>query len=538
MSSQRHLRANATLAVEFDEKKIDSIFAELDQCRLPGAAIGIAIGGRPVYRRGFGLCSMEQPLVLSPTTRMRIGSTTKHFTCLAYMLLCEDGRAEIDDPIGKYLPNLHVSARGVTLRQLMGNVSGLHCACTLKFLFSGLGGPTVSSDDIVSFYSDIDVLNTDPGTAWIYNNGGFVLLSAVIEKITGRTLEDVLRERIFEPVGMYDTMLRRSDRDFVANSATPHMKNAAREYERSYWGLDFAGGGAMVSTVNDMLRWLSHMDAPKVGSQTTWSIMKSPQILANGTSTGYGLGLMIGRYRNTDIVCHPGGWLGSNAQMLKVPAAGLDVVVLVNREDVSSAELANGVLAACLPDLRPINGPNNGPDLSGTFRSPTTRRVIQLLVKDGQQIVSIGGIDIPAERDDRGVLRPAGTLDYMKFAVVPVGDSAEPMSIRLDDFGNVDELVAVGSAGSQRVDAIVGRYRSDTTDTYVTIHEVRKRLQMISVGRFGSWTYALECLADGIWRAKSHPEYLSGILSFDADGAAFRHFSGPSTISGLCFRKI
>src|SRR3981189_341145 len=95
------------IAIAFDEKRIDAVFADLDQCHRPGAAVGIAIGGKPVYRRGFGLASMDLPVVLSPRIRMRLASTTKHFSALAYMLLCEEGKAKIDDPIGKYLSELH-----------------------------------------------------------------------------------------------------------------------------------------------------------------------------------------------------------------------------------------------------------------------------------------------------------------------------------------------------------------------------------------------------------------------------------------------
>src|SRR5438128_1835507 len=116
---------SANRTASFDEKKIDAVFADLNQCHLPGAAVGIAIGGKPVYRKGFGLANMELSVVLSPSIRMRIYSTTKHFTCLAYMLLCEDGKAGIDDPIGKHLPELHPVSRNVTVRQLMGNISGL-----------------------------------------------------------------------------------------------------------------------------------------------------------------------------------------------------------------------------------------------------------------------------------------------------------------------------------------------------------------------------------------------------------------------------
>src|SRR5882724_6726848 len=91
-------------AVKFDEKALDAIFADLNQARLPGAAVGIALNGTPVYRTGFGLANMELPVVRSPTIRMRIGSTSKHFTCLAYLLFCEEGKAGIDDPLAKYLP--------------------------------------------------------------------------------------------------------------------------------------------------------------------------------------------------------------------------------------------------------------------------------------------------------------------------------------------------------------------------------------------------------------------------------------------------
>src|SRR5882757_1310892 len=110
-------------SVDFDAKKIGAIFSDLDQCHLPGVAVGIAIGGKPVYRKGFGLASMELPVVLSPSIRMRIGSTTKHFTAFAYMLMCEEGRAHPDDPLEKYLPELHRVTHKVTMRQLMGNTS-------------------------------------------------------------------------------------------------------------------------------------------------------------------------------------------------------------------------------------------------------------------------------------------------------------------------------------------------------------------------------------------------------------------------------
>src|SRR5207244_1304308 len=119
---------------------------------------------------------------------------------------------------------------------------------------------------------------------------------------------------------------------------TLHMKNAAGRYVRQEW-MDYAGAGAMVSTVDDMLIWLAHMEAPVVGCAETWRLMRAAQILANGTPTKYGLGLFTTRYRGIDTVHHPGSWLGGNAQMIKIPSVSLDVVVMVNRYDASAITL-------------------------------------------------------------------------------------------------------------------------------------------------------------------------------------------------------
>jgi D-aminopeptidase len=515
------LLARQAKGVDFDEKKIDRIFAQLNQCLQPGAAVGIAIAGLPVYRKGFGLASMELPVVLSSSIRMRIYSTTKHFACLAYMLLCEEGRATLDDPVGKYLPELHPVTHPVTMRQLMGHTGGLRDAHEVLWHFSGLGRATTSAE-VLSFYREFDDVNFAPGSNWCYNNGGFLLLTVVIERITGSSLEELFRDRILGPVGMHDTLLRRSDTDFVPNSAAMHMTNSKGQFDRSYMGTATAGEGGIVSTVDDMLRWLAHMDAPVVGSPASWALMKTAQTLTNGKSTGYGLGLLTGRYRGAETISHPGGGFGANSQMLKVPSAGLDIVIMVNRHDVSAVTLADEILAACLPDLEPIGEACGTRFGAGTFRSAMTLRVLHLFGQDGKQFVSIDGTDVPLRLDEDGALRPAGSFGYMKWELRPSGAPERPDSIRSRDFGNPDEWVRVNDDDRPDARAIVGQYRSAATGTEATIRETERGLQLITGGRFGSMTYTLEPLATGIWRTQPFvPAFLGGILSFDREGAGF-----------------
>ena len=517
-TSERH-------SIEFDEKKIDGIFSELDRCHAPGIAVGIAVGGRPVYRKGFGLANAELPLVLSPTVRMRIASITKHFTCLAYLLLCEEGRARVDERVGTLLPELHAITHNVTVRQLMGNISGLRDACDLCWQF-GDPGHLISSADILLLYQEIGDVHAAPGTAWVYNNGGFLILSAAIERIAGQPLEDVLRQRIFEPLGMYGTVLSRLDTGFIPDSAAAHVAREGGGFDKSSMGLEAAGEGGVISTVDDMLRWLVHMDEPVVGTAATWQAMRTSQTLLNGTSTGYGLGLTMTRYRGVDTVSHAGGWVGGNAQMTKVPAYGIDVVAMANRSDVSSTLLVDKVLDACLPQLSPVEPVSSLCTPEGIFRSPTTGRVIRLATEGERCVASIDGYDLPVVADRQGTLRPVGVMDFVKQAVTPSGSSRKPGAILLNDFGNEDELLL--EEPPVRVDAsmITGRYRSDTAGIEAQICATHEGARLNARSRFGFAVYELECLAEGIWRTRSQsPRFFGSVLSFDSSCSAFRFWT-------------
>jgi CubicO group peptidase (beta-lactamase class C family) len=541
--ASRRAIAEHSLDVEFDEQRIDRIFAELQSpSHAPGAAVGIAIDGRPVYRKGFGLANIELPVALSPSIRMRIGSTTKQFAAFAYLLLCEEGRAGLDDPIEKYLPELHPASRPATMRQLMAHTSGLRDATDVVVQSSGPEGLRVSTADILSLYEQIDDVNAPPGTTWMYNNGAFILLSVAIERIADRPLEQFMRERIFNPIGMYDTLVRRWDSQLVPNSATPHTVAADGSYERIEYcfGIDYLGAGAIASTIDDMLRWMRHMDQPEVGTPLTWEVMKTPEILLNGTSTGYGGGLRAIPYRGALTLCHAGGGAGSNAHMLKVPAAGLDVIVMVNRSDVSSVVLATRIVDACLPGLDSQRPSYQGPFATGVFVSPKTGRVVHLFENHGQQFVAINGMGFPglaAEPDESGTFHFIGGPSFLKQAVTPFGDRAAPMAVRLSDYGNFDELRAVDRTAGPELGSIVGCYR-DCCGIEMSIAGGVEALRAIARGRFGTEELELTWLGESIWQTRKKGPGLprSGVLHFDPNGAGLR-FSTALT-RGRSFRRV
>ncbi|WP_395397725.1 serine hydrolase domain-containing protein [Novosphingobium sp. BL-8A] len=522
----------ATVTTNFDEARIDAIFAAIDQCSQPGAAVGIAIDGTPVYRRGFGLAHMELPVALGPGMRMRIGSTTKHFTALAYLLLCEEGRGSLDDPIGRHLDEIGEATGRVTMRQLMGHTSGIRDAMTVSMLTNG--APTKVSDaDLLANYRAIEDVDFAPGTSWSYNNGAYVLLTAAIERITGETLDAVLRKRIFEPVGMHDTMLRRWDDGFVPNSAALHFRAADGRFTRDYMGSEVSGAGGVVSTMDDMLRWLRHMDAPHVGSVESWQLLKEPHRLANSTSTGYGLGLVIGNYRGVETICHAGGVIAGNSQMIKVPAAGLDISIAVNRADLNAADLANRIIDACVEGLDAVIDVLFE-KVDGVFVSPADARVIELQAHGEMQLMGIDGAPgLPVTAEEDGNLRLPEIMSFIRQSARRDGTS-----LVFADFGNEDRLLPVVPEPDARLGDRAGHFEAPSVAATAWIVEAGDDYRLRIEGRLGRAEYRLSPLTETIWKAASLGPFgmLGGIVTFAHDRHGFEFAAGR--MKGMRFTRL
>lgn len=499
-----------------DEKAIDAIFASVDQGSLPGAAVAIAIDGVPVYRRGFGLAHMELPVVLSPSMRMRIGSTTKHFTALAFLLLCEEGRADLDVPIGTYLPEVHAASHGATVRQLLGHVSGIRDAMTLSMQLDGLARFTTDSD-LLAYYACIDDVDFPAGTSWSYNNGAYVLVTAAIERLTGRPLEEVLRERIFEPVGMHDTLLRRTDRGFVPNSAALHFRTPDGTFTRDTMGAEITGAGGIVSTMDDMLRWLAHMDAPTVGSAQSWQVMREPVTLANGTRTAYGLGLVSELYRGVPTISHGGGVVAGNSQMIKVPGARLDISIAVNRADVSAAMLAEQIIDACVADLDPLPDGNRAAPVGGTFVAGATGQVLQIAPHGTTQLAALdGGPMLPLRHLEDGQL---GLPSIMAFMMQSYAISEE--EVLLTDFGTTIAFEPVAVEPDADISSFAGTYRSAALGASLEIRAEGDAARMVARGALGEVAYLLKPLTATIWQASMAGPFsmFGAIVTFEAAAA-------------------
>lgn len=500
----------------FNEGSIDKIFADLEGSSKPGVAVGIAIDGKPVYRKGFGLASFELPVSLSPSIRMRIGSITKQFTALAYALLCERGLATLDDPIGLYLPELHPISREATVRQVLSNTSGLRDATDYIIQSKSLDGKPISTETLLSIYRDIDDTNFPAGTSWMYNNGGFVLVSIIIERLTGKPLEECLSELIFSPLRMADTIFRRWDYLCTPNSASTHEALDDGSFRRGEYcgGIDYAGAGAIASTIDDMLRWLSNFRTRSIGSDATWDVIASP-VMLNGRSANYGLGLRSYTHRDLHVLSHAGGGDGSNAQLIQVPSLNLDIVAMSNRSDVLGYVLVERVLDVMLSGGVVPASSSNRPIAEGCFRSPRTKTVVRLFGVNGRQFVSIDGMGapgLPAERDEEGALRFRGPLSWFCRSVSLIGDQAKPSAIELDDYGNRDRLELVQQPPARQVQGVY----KDSTGCILAI----RGEEMRCASSFGTEQFTLNAIGNDVWETTKLGNGIpsSGVITHVSDG--------------------
>lgn len=223
--------------------------------------------------------------------------------------------------------------------------------------------------------------------------------------------------------------------------------------------------------------------------------------------------------------------------MLKVPSAGLDVVVIVNRHNVLAMQLAHRILDACLPALDAVAVAHQGPFATGVYRSPASGRIVQLFANNAQQFASVDGADMPIERHAQGWFEPSGVWSYHKLRFVLMSPSGKPAALRLSHFGNMDELlpVAAHSATSQR--QIAGEYHATDIGVRLVVGEAGESLQLTSHGRFGSVTYRLNPVAERIWRLiPANPGVRAGLVALDADAAVLRFRS--DRLWGLPFERL
>jgi len=274
------------------------------------------------------MANVELSSPLQPQSVLRIGSVTKQFTAAAVLLLVREGKLSLSDPVTKFISDYPTHGQTITIQHLLSHTSGVKDYTAIPEWVPTMR-TDVSADQLVSVFKD-KPLDFAPGTEWSYSNSGYVLLGAIIERVSGQSYAEFMRTRIFAPLGMKQTRVDDS-KDIIPNRAEGYAKQGEHWMNADFLSMTQPySAGALVSSVEDLARWNAAIDNDELLTQDLWMRATSTFVLSDGTPTRYGAGWIMGRIGSLASVEHGGGINGFNAYVLRVPSKHFYVAVLAN----------------------------------------------------------------------------------------------------------------------------------------------------------------------------------------------------------------
>ena len=398
------------------EHRVDALFYRYTQPGSPGAVVAVMRGGTIEICKGYGLASIELGVPITPRTRFRIASVSKQFTVTAALMLAAEGKLKLGDPPHKYLKEL--KPLPVTIDQMMRNSSGLPDFLELLRLGGhGLDKPARALD-LLDAAARNGHLNFKPGSRFLYSNTNFLLLGHIIERLTGKTLGEVMEERIFKPLGMTDTMLAADVATVIPNLATGYLGDDSQGFRRAAHAYPQGGEGGLTSTVEDLLTWSRHFDDPTLG-KTIPTELAAVTPLTGGHVNRYRRGVAIGELRGLDTIGHGGLWPGYRTELLRLPKVGLTVVVIANLASINPWRLAHAIAAHALegdkrmkPAHKPVAQVEVKP-IAGTWFNAQEPGLFHLAWANNEPTVTQNGMPIALARSDGGWFgAEAGSLEF------------------------------------------------------------------------------------------------------------------------------
>lgn len=332
----------ATLQAQLNEggmiAAFDDALTERFSMDAPGGAVLIARGDSILYEKAIGLADMSTKQALTTRHQFRIASVTKQFAAVAILQLAEAGTLKLGDEIQKYV-DFPVKERPITIEHLLTHSSGIpDFTRTAAYTPEAYAKP-ITLPELLALFAN-EPLEFAPGSKWSYSNSGYILLTAIIEKVSGQNWSDYAREHLFKPAGMTSSS---------AAIAGGPLQNEAVGYAEGEQGWEPAypislswprAAGCIRSTVGDLWAWNRTVYAGKLVGTAMQTSAHRPFLLSDGTATDYGYGWFLQQVQGSPTIEHNGGIDGFTSASLYLPQEDLYVAVLVNRQTSDASDLA------------------------------------------------------------------------------------------------------------------------------------------------------------------------------------------------------
>jgi CubicO group peptidase (beta-lactamase class C family) len=316
------------------------IRVEMEKQHIPGLSLLVSRAGQPIRTQGYGFANVELQSPVKPESIFQSGSVGKQFTATAVMMLVEEGKIGLDDPLTKFFSDAPAAWKKVTVRELLSHTGGF-----TDYPKSFNMRKDYTEDQLLKIVEGLP-LAYPPGTSWSYSNLGYLTLGVLIHRVTGKFYGDFLQERIFRPLGMTTTRII-SEEDIIPNRCAGYrlVKGELKNQEWVSPKVNTTADGSLYFSILDLAKWDAALYTEKLLKRSSldqmWTIVK----LKNGkpNSGDYGFGWSIENKKGHKVIGHGGSWQGFKTHISRYVDDKLTVVVLINQGDADPEPITDRV---------------------------------------------------------------------------------------------------------------------------------------------------------------------------------------------------
>ena len=449
----------AQLSPEIETKMTAAAQKVVSDSGVPSASVGIVENGQIVYTHAFGLARLQPPLPATAAMAYPVGSISKQFTATAVLLLQQDGKLSLNDPVAKYFPEL-TRAQDITLRNLLTHTSGYQDYAPQDYTIPAWRVPGDALKTVHEFAGK--PLDFEPGTQWQYSNTNFVLSALIVEKVSGMPFAQFLRQRVIGPVGLKGVLNLNTERTQVP--VTGYMRNALAPLrpavlEGPGW---YFGDADLAMPVASLLTWDLALINKSLLSDASYREMETPFTLKDGRSSHYGLGVFITEAMGHAAIEHSGEVGGFVAENIVFPYDHAAIAVLTNQEassaaaDISRALMPLVLAGQAAAAANPANATAEAfaPKLKGIMAGLVQGKIDRsLFTPDCNAYFDADGLsDFQTSLSSLGVVASVslehadlrGGMTFGAYQVVFSGGTKLRMTVYLEPDGKVEQLLVEG----------------------------------------------------------------------------------------------
>lgn len=448
---------------------IDGLFSHWNNAT-PGASVAISRNGKIIYKKAFGLADLEHLAPNTTETIFECGSVSKQFTAMSILLLAKDGRLNLQDDVGKHVPELPSYGKPIRIQHLLNHTSGLKDWGTIGALAGWPRTTKVYTQDLaLQIICKQQSLNFTPGSEYSYSNTNYSLLVTIVERVSGMSLEKFTRIRFFEPLDMKSTRWRSNFRQIIPGRAIAYA-TTRDGYEQQMPFENIYGHGGLLTTTSDLLKWNTLLENHTIGGDDVFKQRIKKGRLNNGEEINYASGLFIGKITGQDEIQHSGATAGYRGWLAYYPQTKLSVALLSNdgsfQPAAVGAQIAEIFLGKSVPHPEPamaIVQPEDLKRFQGTYRSIRHFDAITLEYKDGRIHASTHNTE--KEKDVKPLHRDTLYLDgqrwvYLTPDLIMTTDATDTLRYA---------RVAPPSTDPTKLKALEGTYWSDEAEVVFEI---------------------------------------------------------------------